>query len=63
MALALEMLETVVIVDDFLARRTAEALHIHLIGTLGVLLASKHASLVGEIAPILDHVYQLSKAT
>jgi uncharacterized protein len=35
LALALEMPGTVVILDDFLARRTAEALHIPLTGTLG----------------------------
>ena len=59
LALALEMPGTAVIVDDFLARRTAEALHIHLTGTLGILLAAKRASLIGEIAPILDHLQAL----
>ena len=43
-------------VDDFLARRTAEALYIPLSGTLGVLLAAKRAGLIGEIAPLLDNL-------
>jgi uncharacterized protein len=49
----------VVIVDDLLARRTAEALHIPLAGTLGVLLAAKRAGLIGEIAPLLDNLQNL----
>jgi hypothetical protein len=59
LALALEMPGAVVIVDDFLARRTAEALHIPLTGTLGVLLAAKRAGLIGEIAPLLDNLQNL----
>jgi predicted nucleic acid-binding protein len=49
----------VVIVDDFLARRTAEALHIPLTGTLGVLLSAKRAGLIAQIAPLLDHLHAL----
>ena len=59
LALALEMPGTTVIVDDFLARRTAEALHIPLTGTLGVLLAAKRAGLIDRIAPILDLLQSL----
>jgi len=59
LALALETPGTAVIVDDFLARRTAEALHIPLTGTLGVLLAAKRHGLVGEIASILDRLQAL----
>ena len=59
LALALEMPGAVVIVDDSLARRTAEALHIPLTGTLGVLLAAKRAGLIGEIAPLLDNLQNL----
>lgn len=59
LALALEMPGAVVIVDDFLARRTAEALHIPLTGTMGILLAAKRAGLIGEIAPILDNLQAL----
>jgi predicted nucleic acid-binding protein len=67
LALALEMPGTAVIVDDFLARRTAEALHIPLTGTLGVLLAAKRAGLIDRIAPILDLLqslrFRVSQAT
>jgi len=59
LALALEMPGTTVIVDDFLARRTSEALHIPLTGTLGVLLSAKRKGLIGEITPVLDHLHAL----
>jgi predicted nucleic acid-binding protein len=59
LALALETPGTRVIVDDSLARRTAESLHIPLTGTLGVLLAAKRRGLITEIAPILDHLQAL----
>lgn len=59
LALALEMPGAVVIVDDSLARRTAEALHIPLTGTLGILLAAKRAGLIAKIAPILDKLQDL----
>jgi len=59
LALALEMPGTTVILDDSLARRTAEALHIPLTGTLGVLLSAKRKGLMGEIAPVLDHLQAL----
>lgn len=59
LALALELPGSTVIVDDFLARRTAEALHIPLTGTLGVLLSAKRKGLIGEIAPVLDHLQAL----
>jgi predicted nucleic acid-binding protein len=59
LALALEMPGTVVILDDFLARRTAEALHMPLTGTLGVLLAAKRAGLIDAIAPILERLQAL----
>lgn len=59
LALALEMPGALVIVDDFLARRTAETFQIPLTGTLGILLAAKRVSLVGDIAPLLDHLQAL----
>ena len=46
--LALEMPGAVVIVADFLARRTEETLHISLTGTLGVLLAAKRTGVYGN---------------
>ena len=59
LALGLEMPGTVVVLDDRLARRTAEALGIPLTGTIGVLIDAKRQSLVPEVAPLLDQLQQL----
>lgn len=59
LSLALEIPGAVVIVYDYLARRTAEVLHIPLTGTLGVLLAAKRAGLISAIAPMLDRLQAL----
>ncbi|MBM3130653.1 MAG: DUF3368 domain-containing protein [Chloroflexi bacterium] len=54
--LALELRDSVVILDDDLARRVAKALKIRHTGTLGVLLDAKRAGLVPKIAPLLDQL-------
>lgn len=56
LALALESIDPVCILDDALARRAAEALRLRLTGTLGVLLDAKHAGLVPALAPLLDRL-------
>jgi hypothetical protein len=57
--LALEMPEAVVVLDDALARETAEVLTMPLTGTLGLLLDAKHAGLVTKISPLLDELQAL----
>lgn len=59
LALALEMPESVVILDDALARQTAETLGIRLTGTLGLLLDAKRAGLLQEVASLLDQLQAL----
>ena len=59
LALALELSDAVVILDDALARRLAEALSIRLTGTLGILLDAKRAGLIGMIGPWLDQLQAL----
>jgi len=59
LALALELTDVVVILDDKLARQVAENLKIKLIGTLGVLLDAKRAGLVSTVAPLLDKLHTL----
>jgi uncharacterized protein len=54
--LALESREPVVVLDDALARRVAEALDLPLTGTLGLLLDAKQADLITEIKPVLDQL-------
>jgi predicted nucleic acid-binding protein len=51
MALALENPEHVVLLDDMLARRTAQAAGLQVFGTLKVLLEAKSQGLVNQIEP------------
>ncbi len=60
LALALELSDVVVILDDNLARQTARSLEIPLIGTLGVLLNAKRAGIIPEIATILEQLQTLN---
>ena len=57
--LALELREAVVILDDALARRMAEALGLRLTGTLGLLLDAKRAGLIPAIGPFFDRLQEL----
>lgn len=59
LALGLERPGTVVVLDDRLARRTAEALGIPLTGTLGVLIDAKRQGLVPEVTSLLDQLEDL----
>jgi len=59
LALALESRDAIVVVDDDLARRTAEALGLRLTGTLGILLDAKRAGLIPAVEPLLDQLQQL----
>ena len=54
LALSLECRPSHVILDDLPARRLAVALGLPLIGTLGVLVAAKHARLIDLIRPQID---------
>jgi len=58
LALALETLDAIIVVDDDLARRTAEALGLRLTGTLGILLDAKRAGLIPAVGPLLDQLEQ-----
>jgi len=57
--LALETPDSVVILDDGLARDIAGAHHVPLKGTLGVLLEAKEACLIHEVKPLLDRLQEL----
>jgi predicted nucleic acid-binding protein len=56
LALALESADSIVVLDDALARRRAELLNIRLTGTLGVLLDAKRAGLIDAIEPLIDRL-------
>jgi predicted nucleic acid-binding protein len=57
--LALESRKAVVVLDDALARRVAEALGLRLTGTLGLLLDAKRAGLIPAVGPLLDQLQAL----
>lgn len=59
LALAAETPETVLIIDDGLARRHAELLHVSFTGTAGLLVKAKGAGLILAVAPILDRLANL----
>jgi predicted nucleic acid-binding protein len=42
--------------DDQDARTHAESLHIKVVGTMGVLIRSKHAGLIPAVAPLIDQL-------
>ncbi|MDQ6965014.1 MAG: DUF3368 domain-containing protein [Mariprofundales bacterium] len=56
MALGLEHPERIVLLDDLLARRVAEAAGLQVWGTLRVLLEGKRAGLTHKLAPYVDRL-------
>ncbi len=57
-SLALETKARLVLLDDRPARRLAQALHLPIIGTLGILLAAKRRQLLPAMRPSLDALLQ-----
>lgn len=59
LALSLEEPESLVILDDRLAREVAKLQNIRLTGTAGVLLKAKQEGHLSSIAPLLDKLTEL----
>lgn len=57
--LGLELDQSIVVLDDALARRVAEALGLKLTGTLGILLDAKRAGYIAAVGPLLDQLDEL----
>jgi hypothetical protein len=57
--LALELPGTIALLDDHVARHTADALRIPHRGTLGLLLDAKSAGLAPSVRPLLDQLQAL----
>jgi predicted nucleic acid-binding protein len=51
--------DTVIVLDDALARRIAEALGLRFTGTLGLLLDAKRTGLIHAVRPVLDQLQSL----
>ena len=58
--LALESSDTTVILDDALARKTAELLGIRITGTLGLLLDAKQTGLIDKLTPVIEQLQALN---
>ncbi len=56
LALALETKDTIVVLDDALARQVAESLRLPLTGTLSLLLDAKRHSLIPAVGPLLEQL-------
>lgn len=63
--LALELAARRLILDDRPARRLAQALHIPIIGTLGILIAARRKELIPAVGSyldtLLDHDFRISR--
>lgn len=59
LALGTETPDSLVILDDALARRYARLLNLTLTGTLGVVLKAKETGLLPAVAPVLDRLQKL----
>lgn len=57
-ALALEMPESVIILDDYKARKIAENLRLEIIGTIGVIIKAKKPGKIESIKPHLNKISQ-----
>lgn len=60
LSLATTIPDSLIILDDALARTYAQQLNVRTTGTLGVLLKAKQAGYVSAIAPLLDELNTLN---
>lgn len=59
LALAVEISDPLVVLDDALARRFARRLELPLTGTLGLLLKAKQIGRIGQVIPLLERLDNL----
>lgn len=57
-ALAMEIEHSVLIIDDYKARKIAERLNIAFTGTLGVIISAKQKGIIATIKPLLEKMKQ-----
>jgi len=59
-ALAVELPESILIIDDKRGRRLAHKLKLDITGTLGTLLKAKNQKIIPEIKPYIDKLRQIN---
>jgi len=58
MALSLEIPDSILILDDYKARKTAEMLNLKFIGTIGLIIKAKLTGAVPSVKPLLHKIRQ-----
>ena len=56
MALALEIENSLLIIDDYKARKLAKNLNINYTGTIGIIILAKQKGIINSIKPILEKI-------
>ncbi|GHT12802.1 DUF3368 domain-containing protein [Bacteroidia bacterium] len=56
MALSLEIANSLLIIDDYKARKLARNLKINYTGTLGIIILSKQKGIISSIKPVLEKI-------
>lgn len=57
-ALAVEIENSILIIDDLKARKTAEKIGLNIIGILGVIVDAKNEGIINSVKPILKKIKQ-----
>ena len=57
-ALALEIPDSILILDDYKARKVAQRLGVHITGTIGVIIKEKLNGLIPSILPLIQKIRQ-----
>jgi len=58
MALSLEIPDSILILDDYKARKTAEMLNLKFIGTIGLIIKAKLTGIIPSVKPLLQKIRQ-----
>jgi len=56
MALSLEIPDSILIIDDYKARKTAEILKLKFIGTIGLIIRAKLDGVIPSVKPLLQKI-------
>jgi len=56
MALSLEIPDSILIIDDYKARKTAEILNLKFIGTIGLIIKAKLDGVIPSVKPMLQKI-------
>ena len=54
--MALEHKDSLIIIDDFKARKVAQQFLLKIIGTLGIILEAKRKNIIPKVSPILNKI-------